>query len=171
MKPTIYWISGPWPGRFAIVPRPRGGDWLPDEIEGWRRAGIDVVVSALEPDEEDIFELSSEASLCREAGIEYIAVPIADRGVPSSGKRFGEWVQRIDGLLHAGKGVAIHCRQSIGRAGMLAAGTLIHAGQTPEQALAAVSAARGVPVPETAEQRQWLERFVRMHAAARVGGK
>jgi protein-tyrosine phosphatase len=170
-SPTIYWIPDAWPGHLAIVPRPRGGDWLADEIEGWRRAGIDVVVSALEPDEEDTFDLSREAALYRERGIELIAFPIVDRSVPSSVRPFDELIQRLHERLHAGKNVAVHCRQSIGRAGILAAGVVVRAGQTPEQALTAVSAARGVPVPETVEQRQWLERFARMHAAARVGGK
>jgi protein-tyrosine phosphatase len=166
----MYRILGPWVGRLAIVPRPRGGDWLTDEIDSWCDVGIDVVVSALERTEEDAFDLSREADLCREQGIEYIAFPIVDRGVPASVRTFDELIQRLDALLHSGKNVALHCRQSIGRAGMLAAGALIHAGQTPEQAFAAVSAARGVQVPETAEQRQWLERFARSQAAARVGG-
>jgi protein-tyrosine phosphatase len=148
------------------VPRPRGGDWLPDEIEGWRRAGIAVVVSALEPEEEETFDLSREAALCCEQGVECIAFPIVDRGVPASVRPFDELIQRLDAFLHAGKNVAIHCRQSIGRAGMLTAGLLIHAGQTAERAMAAVSAARGTPVPETLEQRQWLERFARQHGAA-----
>ena len=33
------------------MPRPRAGDWLNDEIAGWRSEGIDVVVSLLEADE------------------------------------------------------------------------------------------------------------------------
>jgi hypothetical protein len=32
MRAQLYWIEGPWAGHFAIVPRPRGGDWLEDEI-------------------------------------------------------------------------------------------------------------------------------------------
>ena len=48
MSPDLYWIVGPWRGRLAIAARPRGGDWLDDELSGWRQAGIDVVVSLLE---------------------------------------------------------------------------------------------------------------------------
>ena len=33
------------------MPRPRGGDWLEDEIQAWRRSGVGVVVSLLTPDE------------------------------------------------------------------------------------------------------------------------
>jgi protein-tyrosine phosphatase len=103
--------------------------------------------------------------------MEFIAFPVVDRGVPSSDRPFEDLIQRLDALLHAGKNVGLHCRQSIGRAGMFAVGALIHSGQTPEHAFAAVSAARGMPVPETAEQRQWIERFARTSSAARVGGK
>ena len=47
MKPSIYWIPGPWPGRLAILARPRGDEWLSDEVEGWHDAGVQVVVSLL----------------------------------------------------------------------------------------------------------------------------
>ena len=33
--------------RLAIIPRPRGRDWLPDDISLLKRAGVDVIVSAL----------------------------------------------------------------------------------------------------------------------------
>jgi hypothetical protein len=47
MRTELYWVEGPWSGRLAIMPRPRGGDWLEEEIQSWRRSGIDVVVSLL----------------------------------------------------------------------------------------------------------------------------
>ncbi len=51
MKNPVYWIEGVPTGKVAIVPRPRGGDWLEDEVRAWRAAGIDVVVSLLTDDE------------------------------------------------------------------------------------------------------------------------
>lgn len=51
MKPVLYRIPGPWSGSLAIAARPRGGDWLDDELRGWRDSGVDVMVSLLEPDE------------------------------------------------------------------------------------------------------------------------
>lgn len=39
MRATLYWIDGVWPGRLAIVPRPRGDDWLEDG--GHLHGGVD----------------------------------------------------------------------------------------------------------------------------------
>lgn len=61
MKPDLFWIPGPWRGRLAVATRPRGGDWLEDEAAGWRRAGIDVVVSLLEEHEAGQLDLHGEA--------------------------------------------------------------------------------------------------------------
>src|ERR1700743_3176736 len=49
MKP--YWINPGANGRLAIVPRPRGGDWLADDLHALRREGIDILVSLLTPSE------------------------------------------------------------------------------------------------------------------------
>ena len=51
----LFWIDDPWPytGRLAIAARPRGGDWLQDELASWRDvlgAG-GVVVSLLTAEE------------------------------------------------------------------------------------------------------------------------
>jgi hypothetical protein len=54
---TIYSIDGPWPGRLAIVPRPRGEDWLDDEGRAWQEAELDVIVSLLTADEVGGFDL------------------------------------------------------------------------------------------------------------------
>ena len=52
MSTELRWVEGPWKGKLAIAARPRGGDWLGDEIEAWRRLGIATVVSLLTPEEE-----------------------------------------------------------------------------------------------------------------------
>src|SRR5450631_3563636 len=84
MKPDLFWIPGPWRGRLAIASRPRGGDWLSDEAAGWRRVGVDVVVSLLERDEADQLKLAREGEAARLNGIDFISFPIPDRGVQAS---------------------------------------------------------------------------------------
>ena len=66
-------------------------------------------------------------------------------------------IGRIAAELDAGKNVALHCRQSVGRAGLIATALLVNSGTTAGQAMQIVSSARGVSVPETREQRAWLE--------------
>jgi protein-tyrosine phosphatase len=161
MRAELYVIPGPWPGRLAILPRPRGGDWQEDEIDAWRRAGVDVVVSLLTPDEITDLELADEANVSRRKGMDFVSFPIPDRGVPSSAAAAAELVPKLDADLADGKAVAVHCRQGIGRSAVIAAGLLARAGLDPEAAFRRIGAARGLPVPETDEQRAWVEGFAR----------
>jgi protein-tyrosine phosphatase len=166
MRAEIYWVEGPWLGRLAIMPRPRGGDWLEDEVREWRSAGIDIVVSTLTSDEIAELNLAKEAALCRANGMEYSAFPITDRGVPGSAQATAELLRPLEEKLTEGKNVAIHCRQGIGRSALLAACLLVLGGADPEAALQRVRAARGCPVPETDEQREWVAKFSRDSLAA-----
>src|SRR5438067_1865308 len=101
VKAELYWIEGPWPGRLAIMPRPRGGDWLEDEIRAWRTAGVEEVVSLLTPDERSELELGEEAGICSAEGLEYLTFPIQDRGVPLSRSEMSELVRRLEKDLSA----------------------------------------------------------------------
>ena len=58
-----------------------------------------------------------------------------------------------------GKSIAIHCRQGIGRAPLMAICILVVAGMGIEAARTTVGAARGCSVPETPEQVRWLTAF------------
>ena len=75
MKTDVYWIAGPWSGQLAIAPRPRGGDWLEDEIRSWREIGLDMVVSLLTSSEIMEFELDQEARWCRKAVLNFVPFP------------------------------------------------------------------------------------------------
>ena len=160
MTPDLYWIPGPWRGRLAIAARPRGGDWLADEARGWREAGIDIMVSLLELDEAAQLNLTEEATEASANGIRFLSFPIPDRGVPASRSAAASLLATISNDLEAGSSVAIHCRQSIGRSGMVAAALLASSGIDAEQAIETVSFARGLNVPETADQRRWVQRLV-----------
>jgi protein-tyrosine phosphatase len=161
-----YWIETGQTGRLAILPRPRGGDWLADEARAWARAGIVIVVSLLEPDEAADLGLVDEASAADAAGINFLGLPTPDRGQPESRAAVGRLAATLADAIVSGKRVGIHCRQGVGRSAVLAAAVLIALGVDPETALARISAARGLPVPETPEQRQWVFDFARRPAAA-----
>jgi len=156
MNSTMYIIPGPWPGRLAIVLRPRGGDWLADDAADWRRAGIDIVVSFLTVEEEDEFSLQNEAAILSNVGLEFVALSIPDRGVPESRANVFDLLHRLEKELAAGRTVALHCRQGIGRSGLIASGLLVVSGQDPERSIETVSAARGHTIPDTPEQRHWV---------------
>jgi len=168
MRTEVHWIPGPWPGRLGIAPRPRGGDWLGDELRSWREAGVDVVVSLLTPQEEAELDLDDEEARSRYSGLEFLRLPIPDRSVPESRFEVADLVTRLEEALAAGKDVAVHCRQGIGRSGLVAALMLVAAGRGPDDAFHAVGIARGIPVPETEEQRAWAEQFAAESAARTV---
>jgi len=166
MQPEIYWIPSPWRGRLAILPHPRGGDWLDDEIAGFRRMGVDIVVSALEKAEEALLELTQERELCQAQGMEFISFPIADGTAPTSEKAVGELVRLLETRLAAGKNVAIHCRAGIGRCVVLAACALALAGIAPEAAFQKMQEAQGCHVPDKKEQEEFVKRFAENLTAA-----
>ena len=159
MRDSYEVVGGPWPGRLAILARPRGAEWLEYEVRNWQRLGIDVVVSLLTPDEIAEFELWNEETCCRSNGIEFVLLAIPDRDVPRSRKEVLKQVTRLDGEMADGKAVGIHCRQGIGRSGLLSACLLVSSGLSPEAAFKRLTEARGCPVPETSEQCQWVEEF------------
>ncbi|MBY0523600.1 MAG: hypothetical protein K2R98_09375 [Gemmataceae bacterium] len=163
MKATLYWIEGPWPGRLAIVPRPRGGDWLEDEVRSWRAAGVNLIVSALTEDEMAELDITQEAALCAAGGITFVSFPIADRNVPGSARDVVQLTHRLEEELGQGKVVSIHCRQGVGRSALLAACVLAGAGVDVGTAFSRIASGRGCPVPDTPEQRDWVARFAQDH--------
>jgi protein-tyrosine phosphatase len=160
LQPDIYWLREIEGVRLAIMPRPRNGEWLADEISGFRRAGIDTVVSLLEPQEVRELCLGDEPSLCEAAGIQFVSFPVPDRGVPSSPAAFARLVGTLVRQLRSGNVVAIHCRAGIGRSGLLAGCVLGSLGVDLDSALGMLSRARGVSVPDTNEQAVWVRDFV-----------
>ena len=161
MKTEVYWIDGSWPGKLAIVPRPRGGDWLGDEVQAWRRAGLDAVVSLLTQEESAELDLAHEAELSQAQNIQFIEFPIPDRSIPFSRRATLELLEELHQLLVKGKNVGIHCRQGIGRSAVIAACLLVFLGLDPETAFQRISVARGCTIPETTEQRDWVIAFAR----------
>ncbi|GJF33075.1 hypothetical protein KNE206_57750 [Kitasatospora sp. NE20-6] len=158
MRPTLFTVDRPGPGRLSIMARPRGSDWLDDEMAGLAAAGVDVLVCALTPPELDELGLAGEAGAAAAAGLRFVPVPVPDRCVPE--------VTAVLPVLHdllarLGRGahVVTHCRAGIGRASLLAAGVLVLGGAPPEEAWARLARARGLAVPDTDEQRAWVVRL------------
>ena len=156
MSTELRWVEGPWKGKLAIAPRPRGGDWLEDEIAAWRRLGVTTVVSLLTPEEENELDLTEEHAVAHSQGLGFLSLPIPDREVPASESEVTAMLARLHGILASGGSAVIHCRQGVGRAGLLASCLLIFEGKRPMESIQAVSQARGVEDPETSDQRTWV---------------
>jgi protein-tyrosine phosphatase len=152
----LHWIE--MPGRFAIMTRPRAEDWLEVDVTEWKTSGVDLVVSLLEREEVCELGLQREAELCRASGIEFISFPIPDRGVPEVQQTL-DIARSIAGGIAGGRSVAVHCRAGIGRSSMIAACAMICSGIEASEALTLIRAARGVIVPDTEEQRDWIVAF------------
>jgi protein-tyrosine phosphatase len=167
-RAEAYWVPGPWPGRLGIVPRPRGGDWLADEVRAWRASGLDIVVSLLTPDEVAELELQKEEARSREEGLEFHVFPIPDLGVPRSRADFARLIGKLERALESGKTVVVHCRQGIGRSSLITASLLVSAGLDPDEAFRRIEKVRGRPVPETPEQREWVSQMASEASAARA---
>ncbi len=162
-NPKLYWIETPAGRRPAISARPRGGDWLEDEIEGWCEQGVDVVVSLLTASESEELGLKDEGHLSRAKGLRFVSFPIEDRNVPRSAAKLQELVAQMNSEIQQGKNVVVHCRQGIGRSALVSAAVLVFAGEELNKALKSTGDARGLEVPETTEQRRWLEQFAKTY--------
>jgi predicted protein tyrosine phosphatase len=167
MRKELYWVDGPWRGKLAMAARPRGGDWLSADLASWKRAGADTVVSLLTPEEETDLDIRQEAAETKSQGMEFDSFPIPDRQIPKSEAKWAELLDELTRDLSRGKNVVVHCRQGIGRSGLLAACLLVRKGISPGAAVEMVSVARGISVPETPEQRDWIDHYSVSLAAAK----
>jgi len=154
----LFPVEGPWPGRLAVCLRPRSGTWLEDDIRALRAAGHDVLVSALTPEEIVSLELGPVPEACSRHGLEFVNVPVGNLQVPNLDTVLPH-VQSWYAHLSAGRGVAVHCWASVGRSPTLVAATLAFAGIPVEEAWARIELSRGRQVPDTLEQRRWVEQF------------
>jgi hypothetical protein len=106
MTKNVYWITAAQPHRVAIAARPRGGDWLEDDIQRFSTEGIGVLVSMSTPEESAELGLSDEGKFCDQCRISFFNLPIADRSVPNEFE--------IDTpLRHTGQAVAMRQRSRL----------------------------------------------------------
>jgi len=159
VTPIIFEIQLGLPGTLAITPRPRGWDWLEVDIAALYTHGVNILVSLLERDEAFDLGLEQEAASCTTCGIEFLSLPVPDLGAPLDSQGFLYAAKGLVGSLRLGKQIAVHCRQSVGRSGLLAVSIAVATGLELDEAIEAVSRARGVRVPETRSQLEWLRRY------------
>jgi len=126
-------------------------------VQGWRAAGVDLVVSLLTHDEVSELQLEEEERWCREESVGFRSLPIPDRGVPSALEPLAELVGAMRQAVESGESVVVHCRQGIGRSALVIALVMAALGEEPARAFEKIASVRGRPVPDTREQRDWVE--------------
>jgi protein-tyrosine phosphatase len=155
----VFWIKGNAAIHLAILLRPLGDDQMEAGLRSFKKKGAETVVSLLEEKEAIWLGLEDEGPHAERIGLRFLGYPIPDAHLPKDTDTFRAWIEELAGRLLAGEHIGIHCRGSIGRATVAAACGLIHLGWTPKAALAAIEEARGVPVPDTQEQQEWILRY------------
>jgi protein-tyrosine phosphatase len=143
MYTKIYWIHQFDNGaKLGIMPRPRGDDWLEEEILKLKKQNIGVWVSLLEPHEVSELELRNQASLCSKHALDFINFPIVDRGIPEKGSKVDQLIDQLFLKIQDGETVVTHCRMGIGRSSIITAAILLQYGFRTEQALQKITSAR-----------------------------
>lgn len=154
--PRLYPITRGGPGRLWTMAAPEGGDRLREQLAALSRDGVTTLVSLLDEGEAAALGLAAEGLAAERAGVRFLQLPTSDFGVPERGAALAVARELRDALM-AGRGVAIHCRAGIGRSSLLAAVVLRLEGVRPAEAWATIGRARGVRVPETQAQRDFLD--------------
>jgi protein-tyrosine phosphatase len=154
----LYWIHQFAEGNLATMAAPRLDDQFENTLLNWKDEGVDVVVSMLENSEIPNL-IDAERTLCEEFGMAFFSVPVRDKTVPDSVEPFAAVARELARRIAAGQAVAIHCRAGIGRSTTMAACVLILLGVDGAVALDMIASARGLEVPETEAQRQWILDF------------
>jgi len=158
MYTKIYWLyQVDSTAKLGIMARPRGGDWLEDEIEYLKKQNVGLLVSLLEREEINELKLQQEEALCKAAGIGFINFPIADRGIPKDNDNTDQLINNLAVKLNEGTSIVIHCRMGIGRSSIIAASILLHTGEGTDSILHNISEIRGLKVPDTEKQVIWLK--------------
>jgi alkylated DNA nucleotide flippase Atl1 len=152
----LHWIDG----RIAVSARPAGGASLEAEMSKLRSEGVDILVSCLMPSEERELGLVDEASLAEAAGVTFLRARMDDGGTPNDDDSFAQVVENLWAELSSGRRIAVHCRAGVGRSPLTVAAVLVRGGELREVAWRRVAEARGYPVPDNEEQREYLSRFV-----------
>jgi protein-tyrosine phosphatase len=156
MKPDIYKVELIGSGFLGVMAKPVSGEWIEEEFMGIANEGINSIVSLLELYESYELGLQNEKQLAEKNGMEFVSYPLKDRGIPNSVNEFKKFTKELYHQIAGGKNTVIHCRAGIGRTGLVATGVLLHCGFEPDDAFKHISEKRGVQVPDTEEQINWI---------------
>ena len=77
-------------------------------------------------------------------GVEHVVLRLADAAIdPATGARVDEVAGLVADVVEDGRRVLVRCSGGLNRSGLVVASALVRLGRTPDEAIAAVRAARG----------------------------
>jgi protein-tyrosine phosphatase len=159
MAARIYWLHKfENSSQLGIMSRPRGNEWLEEEILSAKKQGVKVIVSLLEKDEILELGLERQPAICAKHGIVYLHFPIPDRSIPDRDKNLHDLIKQVKERIALGDSTVVHCRMGIGRSSIIAGCLMVQDGYKPEEVFNYISKVRGLRVPDTDEQEDWLKR-------------
>jgi protein-tyrosine phosphatase/nicotinamidase-related amidase len=149
----VDWVTA-WPGAgkvgLTLLPGRRDlGRHLTDDLAAAREQGVARLLCLVPTDELDRYGVADLLDVAAAAGLETCQIPIADQR-PCSPEDAARAVAFLDAA--DGRDTLVHCVGGLGRSGMIVAHALVGRGFSPDQAIAAVRAARGPRAVETASQ-------------------
>ncbi|MEM6901394.1 MAG: dual specificity protein phosphatase family protein [Pseudomonadota bacterium] len=162
MLPELYKIEEASGGGVISIMRRPSSEWLSDDIEKLSAQCVSHIVCLLTGSEVVELGLQGEEEICRSRQICFRSFPIEDRGVPENATAFISLIHELGLIFESGGHIAIHCRAGIGRSGLSAAAILVAQGMKCDEAFDRISERRRVSVPDTEDQRRWID----MHLAA-----
>ncbi len=161
MSVKIYWIETfANNARLGIMARPRGDDWLDDEIASLKKQKVNHLISLLQSAEIEELGLNQERNICAKYGIGFSNFPIADRDIPGDEDKVNAFVNLMSLEIEKGYSLVVHCRMGIGRSSIVAASILLKTAyqSSVKDVIDRISVARGLTVPDTDDQLRWLEK-------------
>jgi len=161
MPVKIYWIETfANAARLGIMARPRGNEWLADEIASLKKQNVNLLVSLLESGEIEELGLWKEESICMKYGIDFANFPIADRNIPKDDSKVDLFINLMSAKIDEGHSIVIHCRMGIGRSSIIAGSILLQKEKNPnvKGTIDRISLVRGLKVPDTEDQIAWLKK-------------
>lgn len=138
------------------MPRPGRFQNLDEDLKALAQAGVQVLVSLLEPDEARRLGLEREREACEQAGLQFVSFPVRDHSTPSDPQAALQMAAALAARVRSGERVVFHCFAGIGRSATLALLTMASLGVPLPEATELLSEARGLRVPETQAQYDWI---------------
>ena len=136
------------------------GAWRRDldvDLDAIRAWGAGTLVCLVEQHELQALGVTRLPAACRERGIVFRHLPIADYHAPDAGFE-DHWLYHGEHLRQAlrdGARVLLHCKGGLGRTGTIAARLLVELGTTPDEAIRQVRTVRPGSI-ETAAQEAYV---------------